>query len=45
MKQMLGALIFALFTLVALSGAAPNPGGPPPLQRVAEQIVQCVHLR
>ena len=45
MRQLLAALIFMLFALVALSGAAPNTGGPTPLERVGDQIVECVHLR
>ncbi len=27
------------------AGAAPNTGSPPPLQRVADEIVACVYLR
>ncbi len=45
MKQLLAAIIFGLCMFVALSGAAPNAGGPAPLERVADQIVECVHLR
>ena len=45
MKQLLAALIFALFTLVALSGAAPNTASPPPLSRVADQMSEWLYVR
>jgi hypothetical protein len=44
MKQLFAALIFTLIAFVALSGAAPNIGGPSPLERVEEQIAECIHL-
>jgi len=46
MKMFLGALIFMLFALVTMAGAAPGlNGAPPPLVRIADQIVECVHAR
>ena len=44
MKQLFAALIFTLIAFVALSGAAPNSSGPSPLERVEEQIAECIHL-
>jgi|HubBroStandDraft_3_1064219.scaffolds.fasta_scaffold498972_1 hypothetical protein len=45
MKQLLAALIFTLFALVALSSAAPAASGPPLLERVTDDIIGCVHIR
>jgi hypothetical protein len=44
MKQFLGTLIFALMALVVLSGAVPELSSQPPLERVAHEILACVHL-
>ena len=45
MKQFFAALIFAVILIVAFSGVLPNNGGPPPLEWVAQQIADGIHLR
>jgi hypothetical protein len=45
MKQLLAALIFWFFAFVALSGAAPNTASPPPLSRIAGQMMEWLYVR
>jgi hypothetical protein len=44
MKQLLAGLIFGVCAFVALSGVSQNSGSPL-LERIAEQIVECVRSR